>query len=147
MAESPDADSHDDGAETAASLEHIGDDGAPKDPYAFIRAERDKDDRAYADYARKPSYVTDLLTAYETYEQLEQFEAGQFVQWKKLMKNRRFPIYGAPAVVLHKVDEPARVDADGDPIPEPEDIVLGFLDGEQAFITFAFPHQRFTAWE
>ena len=112
----------------------------------FIRIQREEDEKKYNEYTRQATYQSDLLAAFETFQADEEFVPGQLVQWKAMMKNRRMPAYSAPAIVVAMIDDPPRIDTDGETITELDDMILGFLDGEQSFLTFAFPHQRFTAW-
>lgn len=82
----------------------------------------------------------------ERYTQLKevrhQFKAGMIVSWKPGLKNRRWPAYGRPAIVVKALDIPV-FDVEEANTPyfrEPLDIVIGFFfdSGEHRgeFITF-----------
>jgi len=132
----------------SAPVEHADSDAAAQsDPILrYTLGLREDEDRKYSDYVRQGSYAIDIQAAYNEFDKQHSFEPGQLVQWKPFMKNRRFPAYGAPAIVVGPFLG-RETDGDGDPVVERDDIALGILDGEQSFRIFPFPQQRFTTWE
>lgn len=82
------------------------------------------------------------------------FQPGDLVCWKPGLRNRHFPQYGVPAVVLEVLDVPVR-DSEQESgctyFREPLDIVLGvFLDeGEHRgdFLAWHFDSRRFQPWQ
>jgi len=115
--------------------------------YRLSQTEQKKEDEEYDQYAKKPQYTEDLNKAYDSYASPETFQAGDRVQWKPLLKNRRFPFYGRPAVILEVLETPVYKDKQGRRTPEPLDLVVGFLSGSQEFSTFMVCSRRLTAWE
>ena len=98
----------------------------------------------YSDAVSESQYAADLRRAFATYRRDEQFDPGDLVQWKPMLKNRPYPAEGAPAVVVRYL-EPAPA-ADSNEQSEALDIELGFLDGDQSFLVFAYSSARFTRW-
>lgn len=84
----------------------------------------------------------------------EVFKPGDLVCWKPGLRNRRFPRYDRPAVVLEVLDVPV-LDSESDSgltyFRDPLDLVLGlFLDeGEHRgnFLTWHFDSRRFKHWQ
>lgn len=100
--------------------------------------------QAYAEAVGDVQYAADLRRAFDEYRQVEQFSPGDLVQWKPLLRNRPYPAEGAPAIVIRYL--PATGPTDADEQSEAQDIELGFLDGDQAFLVFAYASGRFTRW-
>lgn len=82
------------------------------------------------------------------------FAPGDLVSWKPGLRNRRFPRYGRPAVVVEVLAQPVLDDAkdSGDAyFREPLDIVLGmFIEkGPQRgdFLTWHVDSRRFQPWQ
>ncbi|MDG4553369.1 MAG: hypothetical protein P9E24_03835 [Candidatus Competibacter sp.] len=75
---------------------------------------------------------------------------GQLAMWKPGLKNRRFPAYGQPAVVVDLLDPP-RVDHEdeaGSPYyREPLDVLLGILRKDGDFLVYHFDRRRFQPYE
>jgi len=72
------------------------------------------------------------------------FEEGCLVSWKKGLKNRRYPRYGEPAIVLKILDRPvfAEEKESGSPyFLEPLDIILGLLINDE-FEVFYYDKRR-----
>lgn len=114
--------------------------------HAVTKLRTDEESR-YADFSTRRDYPQDLIKAQASYAESEEFLPGTLVQWKTFMKNRRYPAYGRPAVVVGRIQAPVSDrDADGD-YREPEDIILGFIDGEGNFRTFGFASCRFQVFE
>jgi hypothetical protein len=114
--------------------------------YRLFEEERERENNKYIGQARKAEYPRHLKSAFDAYSTPETFVPGQLVQWKQLMKNRVYPRYGSPAVVVAYFESPQIKDRDGDLMSEPNDIILGILDGELDFQVFSFSSKRFTTW-
>jgi len=93
----------------------------------------------------------------ERYHQLKvikhTFRAGMIVTWKSGLKNRRWPAYGRPLIVISVLDTPA-IDTTEESAStyfrEPLDLIVGlFLEsGEHRgnFITFHVNSECFQPW-
>ena len=73
---------------------------------------------------------------------------GQIVRWKKGLKNRRFPRYDEPAVVVEILSKPVfdeeQKGAGSSYFQEPLELRLGILDPEDGdFVIFHFDRRRF----
>ena len=74
------------------------------------------------------------------------FEPGSFVRWKPGLKNRKFPEYDQPAIVVKVLAIPLiseETDSGSPYFQEPLDLVLGILDDENEFGSFYFDKRRF----
>lgn len=73
------------------------------------------------------------------------FSDGDIVQWKDGLRNRAYPAYGEPVVVVEILPEPVYGDDDsGTPqFREPLDLVLGWLDKEGDMVCFHYDKRRF----
>ena len=112
----------------------------------YLERHQATEDEAYEDNARKPAYGEHLSRAFISYTTPERFQEGVLVQWKPQLRNRRFPKYGYPAVVVEYLSEPQARDKDGDLMAEPLDIVLGLLDADGDFRVFTCASRRLTLW-
>ena len=94
-----------------------------------------------------------LLARYHLFNQRHHFAPGALVTWKPGLKNRRWPSYGRPAVVLEVLAAPT-MDSDldsGSPyFNEPLDLILGlFLEGGSArgeLAAWHFDSRRLQPW-
>jgi hypothetical protein len=94
-----------------------------------------------------------LRARYRLFDQRNHFAPGELVTWKPGLKNRRWPSYGRPAIVLEVLATPI-VDSDRDSgspyFNEPLDLVLGlFLEGSPArgdLATWHFDSRRLQPW-
>jgi hypothetical protein len=90
-----------------------------------------------------------LNDCYALFKVENQFAKGQLVKWKKGLKNRKYPRYEEPAVVLEVLDSPIY---SGDPesvspyFREPLDIVLGVIIQDD-FEVFYYDRRRLTAYK
>ncbi|MDJ0015068.1 hypothetical protein [Rhodococcus erythropolis] len=135
----------------AASAQSAGMDMVISAPDVFeeIRRARASEDEAYYrvasenGYAERLSNAADLLLA-----DPEEFQPGDLVTWKPLLKNRRFPGKSLPAVVIER--HPGRTtpadEATSAHFGEPADLVLGVIDGDEEFEIYHYDVRRFTRW-
>jgi len=70
---------------------------------------------------------------------------GDIVQWKDGLRNRAYPRYGEPVIVVRLLTEPVYGDDDsGTPqFKEPLDVVLGWLDNDGDMVCFHYDRRRF----
>ncbi|OZD85585.1 hypothetical protein CH273_02165 [Rhodococcus sp. 05-339-2] len=123
---------------------------SPADILEDIRRLRANQDAAYLQVASQPGYADKLSDAARFFlMEPEVFAPGDLVTWKPLLKNRRYPAAGFPAVVVET--HPGRkwpVDQTSSPYyDEPADIVLGILDGDEEFEVYPFDVRRFAHWK
>lgn len=74
-----------------------------------------------------------------------EFKEGDLVQWKDGLKNRRFPDYNEPAIIMEVLDEPIYNEDEEPASPyynEPLTIKIGFLVDERDFITYLVNQRR-----
>ncbi|MHA7291513.1 hypothetical protein ACX80V_17995 [Arthrobacter sp. MDT3-24] len=97
-------------------------------------------------YSKSDDYAQRLEALHAAYAAANEFSQGDFVQWKPHMRNRRFPFYGRPAVVVEVLDSPLSQTADGELLDEPANIRLGVLHPDEEFTVHLFNSNRFTTW-
>lgn len=102
--------------------------------------------RSYRDAIRRPDYPDLLRRAYAAYDEPVRFAPGDIVEWKTLLRNRPFPAYGAPVVVVRYIEVGGPRVSDSDSDVEPDDIILGMLTGENEFLALPFVSRRFQVW-
>ncbi|WP_206495097.1 hypothetical protein [Microbacterium sp. KRD174] len=112
----------------------------------IMEARRDGEERAFAKVATSPDYPDVLRSAFATYSEENTFDIGVLVQWKPMMRNRRYPIEGIPAIVVRRLEPPQLVDSDGDPLDEPWDLVVGVVDGTHTFRLTQMASTRLMPW-
>ena len=118
--------------------------------FSSFAMERSEHEKRYADLASSPHYARSLENAAAEYlADPEEFKPGDLVTWKAQLKNRRFPSYGRPAVVIEtvaerkaEVEETARLT-----VHEPIELTLGVIDGDGDFMLYHFDRRRFTLWK
>jgi len=78
---------------------------------------------------------------------LNGFRAGQIVQWKPGMRNKRIPDYGQAAIVMDVLNPPvydSRKELEGSNLfREPLNLALGVKDDDGDFLIFHFDGRRF----
>ncbi len=75
---------------------------------------------------------------------------GMLAAWKPGLKNRRFPAYGQPAMVVEVIDPPLidHEDEAGSPYyREPLGLLLGILHQDGDFLVYHFDPRRFQPHE
>lgn len=100
----------------------------------------------YDIFSKSDDYAQRLEALHAAYAASNEFNQGDFVQWKPHMRNRRFPFYGRPAVVVEVLDSPLSQVADGELLDEPANIRLGVLHPGDEFNVYLFNSNRFTSW-
>ncbi len=75
---------------------------------------------------------------------------GQMVTWKPGLKNRRFPAYGQPAIVVERLTIPIldhEAEAGSPYYREPLDVLLGILRRDGDFLVYHFDSRRFQPYQ
>ena len=95
-------------------------------------------------------HIANLKTYVEKYNEVVTFKAGNIVQWKEGLKNKRLPQYDEPCVVIEVLNEPI-FDKEA-PLASPYygeklDLKLGLLGDNGEFFTFHYDKNRFTLKE
>ncbi|MBK8536933.1 MAG: hypothetical protein IPL59_18675 [Candidatus Competibacteraceae bacterium] len=93
-----------------------------------------------------------LRTLYErlTNHRENALHPGQLAMWKPGLKNRRFPAYGQPAIVVERLDPPIldhEEEAGVTYYREPLDMLLGVLHKDGDFLIYHFDSRRFQIYE
>ncbi|MBK9039213.1 MAG: hypothetical protein IPL83_08650 [Bdellovibrionales bacterium] len=93
-----------------------------------------------------------LRTLYErlTNHREKALRPGQLAMWKPGLKNRRFPAYGQPVIVVERLDLPIldhEEEAGFTYYREPLDVLLGVLHQDGDFLIFHFDSRRFQPYE
>ncbi|AUT01887.1 hypothetical protein CLI64_16665 [Nostoc sp. CENA543] len=94
-------------------------------------------------------YVNLLKSACKNFIEKEDFVVGQIVKWKDNLKNRKFPYYNQPAIVISILDEPviSQENESGSPyFLETLDIILGIIVDDGTFLTFYYDSRRFESY-
>ena len=94
-----------------------------------------------------------LHERYQLLMQPHRFNPGELVTWKPGLKNKRYPRYGRPSVVIEVLETPLldREDKAGSTyFREPLDLVHGLIwdDGPSRgeLVTFHYDSRRFQPW-
>jgi hypothetical protein len=109
-------------------------------------AEADGSAEVAVDPLDREEQVVRLKACAKRFNRKHVFEAGQLVQWKKGLRNKRTPNYGEPMAVIEVLAEPvfATEQSAGSPyFREPLTLILGAVDKDGDFITFYFDARRF----
>lgn len=80
------------------------------------------------------------------YAEDRKIELGQLVEWKPGLRNKRYPEYRQPAIVMEFLEEPvydSREQAGSTYYRESLDVILGLFDKDNDFVTFHFDSRRF----
>ena len=84
------------------------------------------------------------------YQVQNTFKVGDVVQWKTGLKNKKFPAYNTPVIVVEVFDQPLRADPGNASqlAGEPLSARLGMVDNNDGeFTTFCFDLQRFELYQ
>lgn len=93
----------------------------------------------------KSDIACKLQKLFDSYREAQTFAPGDLVEWKEGLKNRRYPSYGEPVIVVEVYDEPIYVDNDSGSqyFREPLNIKLGWVDKDGEFAVFHYDSSRF----
>ncbi len=89
-----------------------------------------------------------LKECFEFFKIENNFAEGQLVGWKKGLKNRKYPRYGEPAIVVELLATPIFSDETESGSPyfrEPLDLILGVMVNDD-FEIFYYDKRRFVAY-
>lgn len=97
----------------------------------------------YTKMVQDPEYVLNLRAAAKDYAEVARLVEGDLVQWKRFMRNRKYPDYGSPCVVMGDAPKPEvgplfTLGSDHDPV----DVLIGYLDGDMSFMIVAVDSHR-----
>lgn len=87
-----------------------------------------------------------LLKKVDILNTKHEFKPGQVVKWKKGLRNKLYPDFEQPAVVIETLSTPILIEKvnSGSPyFSEPLDLVLAILDEEDDLIIFHYDSRRF----
>lgn len=90
--------------------------------------------------------ICSLKECYAALDDEESFKKGDIVVWKDRMKNRRFPSYGEPSIVLETFNPPLtdpEASAGSQYYLERLSLRLGFFSEEGDFVSFLYDGRRF----
>lgn len=90
-----------------------------------------------------------LKEYFELFKTESHFKEGLLVSWKRGLKNRRYPRYGEPAIVLKVLEEPVfseEKDSGSPNFLEPLDMILGVIINDD-FGIFYYDKRRFVLFD
>ena len=93
--------------------------------------------------ARLKTYLKSLL-------EYDDFKVGDIVVWRNGLRNRNYPDYGVPAIVVEVLSTPLTdesVDAGSQYFREPLNIRLGIINEDGNFITYVYDSRRFELYK
>lgn len=98
----------------------------------------------------KEEALKQLSDSYLNYNETGDFKIGQYLKWKKGMKNRYKPEYGMPVVVIDLLKNPIVSEEEESYSPyfrEKIDIVIGLIDDDDEFVFIHCDKNRFEPFE
>lgn len=113
-----------------------------------LKEESKEKTRPELDLSTKLSKLRSNLENYK--KKTTSIEVGDILVWKEGLKNRKFPKYDEPCIVIEVLEEPIVNDISGINsayYKEPNDIKLGIIAPEDDFVTFYFDSRRFRKLE
>ncbi|MFJ4175269.1 hypothetical protein [Microbacterium sp. NPDC089696] len=118
---------------------------APSAPdfLTIFRQEEEAELAKYKSYANSAVYADHLQRALASLQDPSEFQAGDLVQWKTFLRGAAYPAYGSPAIVVEFIDRAEGVDADD----ERDDVVIGYLNGDQDLRMITTDSRRLTPWD
>lgn len=133
-----------------------GNDDGEKDIRELLRQLEDlksslEDDEQIREYdPQGPKKIGRLEELFEHFSRTHQFSPGDIVKWKDGFKNRKFPRYNEPGVVIHyRPNEDVFSDEEDAGSPyfrEPLDLLIALLDEDGDFLLYHFDARRFEPW-
>lgn len=93
-------------------------------------------------YLSEPTeYIAKLNKRKSLLGEKSDFQVGDIIVWKDGLKNKRFPQYGEPCIIIHKYPEPIKeIDAS---YTEELDIQVGLISSDDEFLCFNYDSKRF----
>lgn len=128
----------------AKMLSNLGEEDSKELIKSLIKGamkEDEKGKRNELDKVETKKLLSELKTILD---QDHQLEPGDFVVWKKGLKNRTIPEYGEPAIVLEVLDEPIFDENETGSMyfREPLDLILGVI-AKGEMISFYYDKRKF----
>ena len=98
-----------------------------------------------------PATLFKLRSNLESYTKaMPKIEVGDILVWKEGLKNRKYPKYNEPCIVVEVLKEPILNDAiamSSSYYKESNDVKLGIILSGNEFVTFFFDSRRFTKFD
>lgn len=94
-----------------------------------------------------PAHIDKLKTAFNTFNNQDNFIKGDIVVWKENMKNKLRPAENEPCIVMEVLKIPlydTTKETGNSLFNEPLDLVLGIIDKDGDFIIRYYDKRRFT---
>lgn len=115
-----------------------------------MQAQAQEERLKYEQAASDPDYLNILEEVGNAYTSPHTFKAGELVQWRDHMRNRRYPQYGRPAIVLGNPSSTPSPMLSIFPVgsePTHDDLLIGFLDGDFDLVVLAVEGARLQPWQ
>lgn len=110
----------------------------------------DGDDELLAEPAEDATEHLRILYERLTNGRERALRPGMLATWKPGLKNRRFPAYGQPAIVVERLSAPLldhETESGMTYYREPLDLLLGILYRDGDFLVYHFDSRRFQPYE
>ena len=110
----------------------------------------DGDDELLAAPAEEATQHLRLLYQRLTNGRERALRPGLLAVWKRGLKNRRFPAYGEPTIVMEVLEQPVVDSEHGAGWPyfhEPLDLLLGIVDKDGDFLVYHYDRRRFEPYD
>lgn len=91
-------------------------------------------------------YLENLRELRELYCREQELHEGDYVEWKPGLKNKKRPAYYQPGIVMEVLPEPVfdkELSSGSAYFREKLDVVIGFIDDDNDFVTYYFDSRRF----
>jgi len=104
-----------------------------------MRSQTERTFQSREDIIERLRGMRELLVSHVDYTK------GDIVQWKDGLRNRAYPAYGEPVIVISLLESPVfGSDDSGTPqFREPLDAILGWIDDDGDMICFHYDRRRF----
>lgn len=114
--------------------------------YKLFRRQEERERARYREYVQQDEYRSDLRQAFTSFyeDEAAPLAAGDIVQWKTFMRNRPYPAYLSPAIVMEVASPGATPKALDDDV---ENVIIGYLDGDQDLCLVRTDVRRLMLWE
>lgn len=91
----------------------------------------------------------ELKEAYDKFQKGYEFNPGMLLKWKNGLKNREYPKYNEPAIIMEVLAPPIQnqeEESGSAYFREPMDLIMGVKIGDK-FLTFHYDGRRFEPYE
>lgn len=98
------------------------------------------------------NYISSLIDTFNVFKKEVKFKVGDLVVWKHGLKNRKFPDYNKPLIVIEILEDSVFDSKEGNAgsplFREPLNIILGTVDEDDGdLLTYHFDKRRFEIYE